>query len=259
MKITILGSGSSAGVPQVGRGWGRCDPENPKNRRLRPSLLVDWSGKRLLVDTSPDLRQQLLAADVRHLDSVLFTHPHADHLHGLDDLRALNRAMDAPLDIYCDDNTLSVIEKRFAYTLEPLREGADVYYKPVLIPHLIAAGDTFEAAGREIRAFDQDHGFSRTLGFRFGRFGYSTDLTEMTDDGFDVVAGVHTWIIGVFSDKPHMTHAHVDKALAWIERVRPERAVLTHLSFELDYGDLSGRLPEGVEAAYDGMVVEVPD
>lgn len=259
MKVTILGSGSSAGVPQVGRGWGRCDPENPKNRRLRPSILLDWGDRRILIDTSPDLRQQLLAADVQHLDAVIYTHAHADHLHGLDDLRALNRAMNAPLDIYCDDQTLGVIEKRFGYALEPLRADAKIYYKPVLIPHRIAAGEAFELAGRRIRAFDQDHGYSRTLGFRFGGFGYSTDLTEMTDDGFAVVDGVHTWIIGVFSDRPHETHAHVDKALAWIERVRPKRAILTHLSLDLDHAALSERLPDGVEAAFDGMSIEIPD
>ena len=259
MKITILGSGSSAGVPVVGLGWGECDPENPRNRRTRPSILVDSGQTSLLVDTSPDLRQQLLAAGIGRLDAVVYTHPHADHLHGIDDLRAVNRAMNGPIELFADAQTLETIETRFGYVLEPLRENAQSIYKPLVNPHRIGPGDAFDVGDVNIQAFDQDHGYSRTLGFRFGAAAYTTDLMEMTEQGFAAIAGVHTWVIGVFCATPHPTHVHVDKALDWVERVGPARAVFTHLSQSLDYQKLSSRLPDGVEAAYDGMVLEVPD
>ena len=258
MKVSILGSGSSGGVPVVGVGWGACDPANPKNQRTRPCLVLEAAGKTFLFDTSPDLRAQLLGADVRHLDGVLFTHAHADHLNGLDDLRGINRAMHAPLDIYCDKATLGIIETRFGYTLTPLPKDADRYFKPVLVPTEIAAGVTFDAAGVTFQAFDQDHGFSRTLGFRCGDFGYSTDLVDLPEPGFEVLAGVHTWVIGCFTDRQHMTHVHVSRALEWIKRVNPRQAILTHLGPDLDFAELSAGLPEGVRAAYDGMVLDIP-
>jgi phosphoribosyl 1,2-cyclic phosphate phosphodiesterase len=257
MKATILGSGPSSGIPTIQDGWGACDPENPKNRRLRPSILVENGGARVLVDTSPDLRQQLLNVGVRHLDAVLYTHGHADHLHGIDDLRGVNKAMDAPLDVYADADTLKQIETRFEYTTTPLAPGADFYYKPVLDIHEIAPGDDFSVGGLEISVFDQGHGYSRTLGYRFGSLGYSTDLLELPEASFKALEGVKTWIVGVFSWKPHQTHVHVDMALEWIERVKPALAVLTHLGPTIDFAELSAKLPDGVEAAYDGMVIEV--
>lgn len=259
MKVSILGSGSSGGVPVVGVGWGACDPDNRKNRRTRPCVLLEVAGKTYLFDTSPDLRQQLLSADIRHLDGVFFTHAHADHLNGLDDLRGINRAMHAPLDIYCDQQTLKAIKDRFNYALTPLAEGASHYYKPVLVPTTICAGETFRIDEIDITVFDQDHGFSRTLGYRIGNFGYSTDLVNLPEAGFEVLAGVHTWIIGSFTNHAHGTHVHVAKALEWIDRLKPKRAILSHLGPNLDYGVLSAELPEGVFAAYDGMAFDVPD
>lgn len=258
MRLTIMGAGSSGGVPVPGTGWGACDPENPLNRRLRPSVLVEHGETTVLVDTSPDLRQQLLNSAVERIDAVIYTHAHADHLHGIDDLRGLNKAMNAPIEAYADAATLTQIGDRFGYALAPLPDGATHYFKPTLNAHEITAGDTVEISGLSIETFDQDHGFSRTLGLRFGSIAYSTDLVEMTNQGFDAVAGVHTWIIGVFTDKPHLTHVHVEKALGWIERVKPSRAVLTHLGPDLDYGKLSASLPAGVEAAFDGLVIEAP-
>ena len=259
MKVTILGSGPSGGVPGIYDGWGACDPENSRNRRLRPSVLVENGATQVLVDTSPDLRQQLLNAGVRRLDAVLYTHSHADHLHGIDDLRGINKAMNAPLDVYGDAQTLAQIEKRFDYTVTPLPPEADIYFKPVLNIHEIAPGERFSVGDLEIRAVDQNHGYSRTLGFRFGSVAYTTDLMELPDESFQVLDGVKTWIIGVFSWKPHQTHVHVDKALGWIERLKPARAVLTHLGTTIDYGELTRYIPEGVEAAYDGMVIEAED
>ena len=260
MKVTIMGAGSSGGVPVPGFGWGNCNPDNPKNIRSRPSILIETPGRCFLVDTSPDLRAQLLAADVRHLDGIIFTHAHADHLHGIDDVRGINRVMNAPIPIYLDAPTLEHIEKRFAYVLAPLPEQANGYYfKPTLEPHVITAGEPFEASGVRVETSDQDHGYSRTVGLRIGRFGYSTDLVRLPEQGFEMLEGIHTWVIGVFTDRDHMTHVNVKTALGWIERVKPERAVLTHLSPDLDYDALSDMLPDHVEAAYDGMVIEVPD
>jgi phosphoribosyl 1,2-cyclic phosphate phosphodiesterase len=256
MRVTILGSGSATGTPTVGRGWGKCDPGNPRNRRLRPSILVADGPTAILVDTSPDLRQQLLNAEVSRLDAVLFTHYHADHLHGIDDLRPVNQAMDAPLDAYADAETMNVIAARFGYVFEPLAAGAQTYYKPTLVPRQFKSGETFAIGGVEVTPFDQDHGHCTSIGFRFGSFAYSTDLTALDEHAFGVLDGVETWIIGTLTDRPHPTHAHVDKALAWIERVKPRRAFLTHLGIGLDYGALAARLPPGVEAAYDGLIIE---
>ncbi|MSO92719.1 MAG: MBL fold metallo-hydrolase [Rhodospirillales bacterium] len=256
MRVTILGCGSSGGVPAVGLGWGRCRPDNPRNRRLRPSILVQESSTNLLVDTSPDLRQQLLNADVRRLDAVLYTHAHADHLHGIDDLRGINRAMQSAIPAYADAPTWQGIRARFAYALDPLKPDATIIYKPTLAQHEIKAGETLTIAGIPVQAFDQNHGYSRTLGFRFGPIAYSTDLVDLPEEAFEALAGVRTWIIGVLSETPHPTHAHVEKALGWIKRVGPTRAVLTHLSPDLDYDELMKQVPKGVEAAYDGMALE---
>ncbi len=257
MRVTLLGSGPSSGVPGIGVGWGACDPENPRNRRLRQSILVEHGATRLLVDTSPDLRQQLLRHDVETLDAVLYTHAHADHLHGIDDLRGVNRAMGASLPIYADAETERYIAERFGYTLTRLREGAEIFYKPVLDMNRIAPGDRFSIGDVDVFTIDQDHGFSRTLGFHFGDLAYSTDVLDLPEASLKALEGVDVWIIGVFSMTPHHTHAHVEKALEWIERVAPRQAVLTHLGPSVDYATLEAMTPDHVHAAYDNMVIEL--
>ena len=259
MRITILGSGGSSGTPAIDWGWGRCDPADVRNRRTRPSILMEDGATRILVDSPPDLREQLLAARVSTLSAVLYTHAHADHLHGIDDLRAINRSLNAPLDVYTDANTLEVIRTRFGYVLEPLNEGARFYYKPTLLPHEIKDGDLFSIGAISITAFAQDHGFSTTLGFRFGPVAYTTDVVDLSVEAFDLLAGVRVWIIGTLVDHPHSTHCDVDKALTWIERIGPERAVLTHLGNNLDYATLAARLPPGVVPAHDGMTIDVAE
>jgi phosphoribosyl 1,2-cyclic phosphate phosphodiesterase len=256
MKVTILGCGGSSGTPAVGRGWGKCDPENSKNSRLRPSILVENGDTSLLVDTSPDLRQQMLNEDISRLDAVLFTHYHADHLHGIDDLRQINREMNAAIDTYADADTLDVIKKRFGYVLEPLAEDADMYYKPTLVPHVLKDRDQLTLGNIDIDVYQQDHGYCDTLGFRFGPIAYSTDVVELPDHAFEILKGVDTWIIGTLTDSTHPTHAHVDKALEWIDRIKPRRGVLTHLGFDFDYDTLKDRLPDQVEPAFDGMVLQ---
>ncbi len=256
MKVTVLGCGSSSGTPAVDWGWGCCAPDNPRNRRLRPSILVEDDKTRLLVDTSPDLRQQLLNTGVKKLDAVLFTHYHADHLHGIDDLRPINRAMNGPLDVFADTATLDVIKERFGYVFGPLAEDAKGYHKPTLIPHTLKGGERFTIGSIEISVFVQDHGFCDTLGFRFGPIAYSTDVMELPDYAFGILDGIDVWLIGVLADKPHPTHAHVSKTLDWARRARSKRTILTHLSPNFDYAKLAARLPDGVEPAYDGMVIE---
>jgi len=255
VKITILGCGAAGGVPALGAGWGRCDPANPKNRRLRPSVLIQEQGKTLLVDTSPDLREQLLSADIRHLDAVLYSHAHADHLHGIDDLREINRAMRAPIPVFATAQTLQEIDRRFDYVFTPLDLDTSTIYKPWLIANPIE--EEFAAAGIEVTAFDQDHGYSRTTGFRIGKFAYSTDVLELPEESMAKLHGLDLWIVGCLVDKPHNTHADIDKALRWNDILKPKRLVITHMSAVLDYAALAARLPPGIEPAYDGMVIEI--
>jgi len=252
VKITILGCGSSMGVPLIGGDWGDCDPAEPRNRRRRVSILVENGSTRLLVDTSPDLREQLLSAEINTLDAVLYTHAHADHLHGIDDLRAINVALKAPLDVYADAATMNLIRERFGYVFQPLK--GDYYYKPTLVPKLIDG--PFSVGGIAVTSFVQDHGFSTTLGYRFGPVAYSTDVVNLDDRAFAALAGVDLWIVDAFRLEPHATHSHLERTLGWIERVRPKRAVLTHMSQWMDYATLKRRLPAHVEPAYDGMVLE---
>jgi len=188
---------------------------------------------------------------VRRLDAVLYTHGHADHLHGIDDLREVNRAMRGPIDVFADADVLARARQRFKYAFEPL--DAAYYYKPVLVSHEITG--PFRVGAMEIRPFIQDHGNCTSLGFRFGDFAYSTDVVNLSEAAFEVLAGVRVWTVGALVDRPHETHAHVDKVLDWIARVRPQHALLTHMGTGLDYETLCRRLPAGVEPAYDGQQI----
>ena len=256
MKVTILGCGASWGVPAVGPDWGRCDPNDLRNRRRRSSILVESRGSVLLIDASPDLREQLIDARVRRIDAVLLTHPHADHLHGIDDLRQVNRLMKSPIPLYADARTMAEVDRRFGYVLQS--ELPDkLMVRPTLNPHEIDG--PFTAAGLPIVPFAQDHGYSTTLGFRIGPLGYSTDVTELDDTAFEMLAGVELWIVDCLCRRPHPTHSHLAKTLGWIERLRPRRAVLTHMEQEFDYRELAAELPEGVEPGYDGLAIELPD
>jgi len=253
LSVTILGCGSSGGSPIPGIGWGRCDPDNVKNRRLRPSIMVQANGTQILFDTSPDLRQQLLNANITALDAIVYSHAHADHLHGIDDIRGLNRAMDRVITGYADKNTIKQIRQRFDYVLAPLPKGATRYFKPTLDMQEIRVGEKFSIRSIDILPIDQDHGYSHTLGFRMGDFAYSTDLMDMCSDSFEALKGIDTWMLGVFTDHPHPTHLHLSKALEWIKVIKPRRTVLTHLGPDLDFQTVSDGLPGGVELAYDGL------
>jgi len=256
MKATILGCGPSTGVPAIGPDWGACDPDDPRNRRRRASLLIECRGTTLLIDTSPDLREQLLDAQAGRVDAVILTHAHADHLHGIDDLRSVNRLMNRAIPLYAEERSLAEIRQRFGYALEPVPPGG-MFFKPTVTPRVIDG--PFVAAGIPITPFAQDHGFSTTLGLRIGALGYSTDVTELDEAAFAALAGVEVWIVDCLRYEPHPTHSHLAKTLAWIARVRPKRAILTHMDRPLDYRDLAARLPPGVEPGQDGLVVELPD
>jgi phosphoribosyl 1,2-cyclic phosphate phosphodiesterase len=252
----MLGCGASTGVPAMGPDWGRCDPADPRNRRRRASVLVEVGPVAILIDTSPDLREQLIDARVRRLDAVVMTHAHADHLHGIDDLRQLNRLMGEAIPLWADSETLAEIGHRFGYALKPVSEPGR-YYKPTLTPHEI--GGPFAIGGVGVMPFAQDHGFNTTLGFRIGPMAYSTDVVALDDNAFAAIAGAELWIVDCLRRAPHPTHSHLEQTLAWIARVCPRRAVLTHMDQSLDYCELSAELPGGVEPGQDGLVIELPD
>jgi phosphoribosyl 1,2-cyclic phosphate phosphodiesterase len=265
LDIRILGCGSSGGVPRLGEGgpnWGVCDSTNPKNRRLRCSILVtrrgtDGGETRVLVDTSPDLREQLLAAKVGRLDGVLITHDHADQLHGLDDLRVVTMNMKRRLDLWSDHFGLTRVREKFGYCFES-PPGSD--YPPILNAREIAEPFAdFEIAGAggtvPVRAFGQSHGRIRSLGFRFGAMAYSPDVDGLDEAAFAALAGVECWIVDALRHAPHPSHAHLARTLEWIARVKPRRAILTNMHIDMDYDTLKRELPPGVEPAFDGMVV----
>jgi phosphoribosyl 1,2-cyclic phosphate phosphodiesterase len=263
MRVTILGCGGSAGVPHIGGldgtgDWGACDPAEPRNRRTRSSIVIQAAdGRRLLVDTGPDLRAQLLACRVPRVDAILFTHAHADHITGLDDVRILNRIVERPLAAYGTQRTLDELVRRFDYAFKPWKPPG--FFRPVLEPHTVAAGETADIIGMQIRLFEQDHGFVTTLGLRVGPFGYSTDVVTLNDAAFGALEGVDTWVVGCFQRNAHSTHANLARVLGWAERVGARRTILTHMGPDMDWAWLRQHLPPGVEAAMDGMALEFRD
>jgi len=261
LKFTILGCGSSGGVPRPALGWGNCDPGNPKNRRRRTSLLVEKRGPggitRVLVDTSPDLREQLLDAGADRLDGVLYTHEHADHTHGIDDLRAYFIKQRQLIDVYLDEQTGATLRARFGYCFQS-PPGSE--YPPILREQRLIAGQPVTIAGQgdAIVALPilQAHGDIPSFGFRFGNVGYSCDLSGMPRDSAASLAELDVWIVDALRERPHPSHFSVSDALTWIERLKPRRAILTNLHAELDYEALRKKLPPHVEPAFDGMAFE---
>src|SRR5262245_52801680 len=261
LTFTILGCGSSGGVPRPALGWGACDPGNPKNRRRRTSLLVERRNAhgttRVLVDTSPDLREQLLDAEVDGLDGVLFTHEHADHTHGIDDLRAIAIHRRKLVNVYLDADTSKVVTTRFGYCFVT-PPGSE--YPPILKEHRIAPGEPVDisGAGGTITAlpFVQEHGDVSSLGFRFGALAYSCDLKRLPADSVTTLSGIDVWIVDALRHTPHPSHFSVSEALDWIDRIKPRRAILTNLHSDLDYEALRASLPAHVEPAFDGMRID---
>jgi phosphoribosyl 1,2-cyclic phosphate phosphodiesterase len=261
-RFTILGCGSSMGVPRPALGWGACDPANPKNRRRRTSLLVERRGPngitRVLVDTSPDLREQLLDANVDWLDGVLITHEHADHIHGIDDLRALFVRKRRRIDMYLTEAVSKLLRVRFDYCFEK-PPGSD--YPPMANDCRLTPGNpvTIEGEGGPVTALPilQQHGDIASLGFRFGSFAYSCDLSGMPAESVAALAGLEVWVVDALRYAPHPSHLSVADALGWIDRLKPSRTILTNLHADLDYETLRTELPADVEPAYDGISVEL--
>jgi phosphoribosyl 1,2-cyclic phosphate phosphodiesterase len=262
LNVRILGCGSSGGVPRIGgpdgKGeWGACDPSNPKNRRRRCSILVKRGETAVLVDTAPDMREQLIDAGQGRLDAVLITHEHADQLHGIDDLRMVAIVNRARVPVYGTHETMAGVMAKFGYCFST-PPGSD--YPPILTEHRIPRPyRRFDIEGPggaiPVLTFDQEHGRIVSQGFRFGPIAYSSDVNGLSEESFTALEGVEVWIVDALRYKPHVSHAHVDLALSWIARVKPKRAILTNLHTDLDFEQLARLLPPGVEPAYDGLTV----
>lgn len=261
LKFTILGCGSSAGVPRIGGNWGACDPDNPKNRRRRCSLLVeritDAGVTTALIDTGPDLREQLLSANIARLDAVLYTHPHADHVHGVDDLRVVVYNMKSRLQVYADAPTTNDLIARFGYVfVQP--KGSN--YPPILDLNPIDGPITITGAGGDIvfEPIEVEHGRINALGFRIGGLAYLPDVSDMDEKAWKAVENLDYWILDALRYDPHPTHIHFEKSLEWITKAAPKKAILTNMHVDLDYATIANTTPESVSPAYDGMVLELP-
>ena len=260
-RFTILGCGSSGGVPRLGGHWGACDPQNPRNTRRRCSLLVEQETEdgttTVLIDTSPDLRAQLLDANVGHLDGVVYTHGHADHVHGIDDLRMIVFNTRERLKVWADGPTCDNLINRFGYAFtQP--EGSP--YPPILEMNPIDGPVTVEGAGGPVtlRPFEVNHGSIDALGFRIGDVAYLPDVAEIPPDAWPMLEGLDCWILDALRRDPHPTHAHLAKSLEWIEAAGPKRAILTNMHIDLDYETLAEETPEHITPAHDGLVLRVP-
>ena len=256
MRVTILGCGTSAGVPRVGgpggKGeWGAANPADPRNRRTRCSILVQDQGKTLLIDTSPDVRSQLLAAEVERIDAVIWTHDHADQCHGIDDLRpfALRQGQ---IESWSDERTYGVLSRRFGYCFHAEGNG---FYNPIY-RHTVISGP-FRAAGLPVVPFLQDHGTIPSLGFRFGAVGYANDVVMLPEESLRALEGVEVLIVDAMRYRPHPTHAHLDRALEWIERLKPRRAYLTNLHVDMDYAEVDRTTPSHVTPCHDGLQIHL--
>ncbi|MDE1146286.1 MAG: MBL fold metallo-hydrolase [Azospirillaceae bacterium] len=254
LRVRILGCGGSGGVPMVGNIWGDCDPAEPRNRRRRAAILLETESTTVLIDTGPEMREQLIDAQVGRMDAVVYTHAHADHAHGIDDLRQVNWMTNKPLPIYADPINLDQLLERFDYCFKP-QDRPDWFPRPCLVPNLITG--PFSIGDIEFIPFHQEHGRFPSLGFRIGNFAYSTDVVHLDDKAWSILEGVDTWIVDATRIEPHPVHAHLDLALSWIERLKPRRAYLTHMNHTMDYRSLMATLPPGVEPAYDGLVLEM--
>ena len=263
LEITILGCGSSGGVPRADGEWGDCNPNDPRNARSRCSMLVRRKAAQpggeettALVDTSPDLRLQTANAGVRRLDAVLLTHDHADQVHGIDDVRAFFIRQRARIPCFSDAPTHRSMMRRFGYIFEGEGGYPAICADRRLPPH----GQAWQVDGPSgaipVVTFDQDHGGLRSVGYRFGGVAYSSDVVDLDDAAFEALADLDVWIVDALRWRPHPTHAHVEKSLEWIAQVKPRRAILTNMHIDLDFADLAAQLPAGVEPAFDGLRFE---
>ncbi len=256
-RLTMLGCGGSLGVPNIAGRWGQCDPTNPKNRRMRTSAWVEYQGKKFLIDTSPDLRTQIIQNDLlgQRPDAVFYTHAHADHVHGIDELRAYFWAHDQQkVPIYLSQEMYDKVSQHFSYLFKG--SGETGLYKAALAPHIISEGYQ-SLAGATITIVEQDHGDVMSLGYRFGNIGYSTDFKRFTRNGLELLKGIKIWAVSVADwNSTHPSHAIMSEVLAWIDIIQPEQVFLIHLNPNSDYDTLCRQLPLHIRPAYDGLVLE---
>lgn len=262
LRVTILGCGSSPGVPRIVGDWGACDPANPRNRRRRAAALVERIAgnggvTRVAIDTGPDFREQMIAAGVERLDAVAYTHPHADHIHGIDDLRGYVLAQGRLMDIYADRSTLNRLREAFGYCFETPYGST---YPPIVDAHLIEREEPFTVDGEggplRFRPLRQVHGDIHSLGFRIGPFAYCSDASDFSPETADQLTGLEALVIDALQYRPHPSHFSLDEALAWIARLKPARAVLTHMHTPLDYDAVQRETPDHVAPGHDGLVIE---
>lgn len=250
MKIRILGCGTSTGVPRLGSGWGACDPQEPRNRRLRSSILAESGGETLLVDCGPDLREQFLAAGLDSVDRVIVTHDHADHCHGIDDLRPIAQAKDTPVPLLARADVLERLQQRFRYAFIDTR-----FYRAVA--QAVPVNDEIDFGNARIRFVDQPHGGLTSLGLRIDEAGasaaYAIDFHDMTTEMSAMYQGVDLWIADCLRRKPHPTHAHLDAVIAWARDLKVGQLLLTHLDNSMDFNSLSAELPDWAAPAFDGQ------
>jgi phosphoribosyl 1,2-cyclic phosphate phosphodiesterase len=249
MRVTVLGCGTSGGVPRIGNVWGVCDPSEPRNRRRRSSILVQSASTNLIVDTTPDMREQCLDINLQRLDGALYTHDHADHVNGIDDLRGFTLLQGQRIPVYGDADTIYSLQQRFGYIFANAAN-----YPSIAAAHTIKG--PFTVGDIDVVPFRQTHGSMESLGFRFGAIAYSTDLNGLPGDSMELLQDLDVWIVDALRPKPHPTHAHLEQTLKWIDRLRPKRAFLTHMTSDMDYRSLCRELPAGVEPAHDGQVIE---
>jgi phosphoribosyl 1,2-cyclic phosphate phosphodiesterase len=263
LQVRILGCGSSGGVPRIGNDWGVCDPAEPRNRRSRCSILIrSWAASAteptlVLVDTAPDMRDQLLAARIDRLDAVLLTHEHADQCHGIDDLRALVIRHRRRMPVHMDQVTADIIGRRFDYCFEGAGSYPAILHKKVDLEDGQAIRIEGPGGPVDILTLAQDHGGIPSIGFRVGTFAYCNDVVRLPETTLERLGGLDTFVVDALRYKAHPTHASVAEALSWIERLKPRRAILTNLHVDLDYATLRAELPAGVEPAFDGLELEI--
>lgn len=252
MKIRILGCGTSTGVPKIGNHWGECDPSEPRNRRLRSSIMVESAGEHVLVDCGPDLRQQLLDAEVERLHAVIVTHDHGDHVHGIDELRPVSQAIQAPVPLLGREETLASLKERFAYAF-----AQSDFYRPIVEPRIMT--DEWRFGQATVRFVDQPHGSASSIGMRFDETGhsavYAIDYSEMTEEMATLYHGVDILISDCLTRRPHPTHAHLDGVLGWARELEVGHLYLTHMGNGLDYRTLVAELPDWAEPAFDGLEI----
>ena len=257
MRVTILGCGSSTGVPNIGCDCAVCLSSNPRNKRTRASIFIETVQANFLIDSSPDLREQVLRHNIRKVDAVLYTHDHADHANGIDDLRSFNYLSNQALPVYGDAHTMNSLTSRFPYIFK--EKMGQAWYKPLLINNILAdiSIQDINISGVSIKVFEQIHGKITSLGYRFGKFAYSTDTNFLPEEAFEALAGVETWIVDCLHYKETYSHSHLEQTLRWIARVKPKLAILTHMNHHLDYDTLCAELPAGIVPAYDGMILDL--